>query len=72
MFHAFANSNANTLIGAPANRDDSEAWNPAQRIGTKIDILREASCSGDVTFDLGRVTARVVSVTAEPQGEYPR
>lgn len=31
MFHALANSNANTLIGTPANRDDSEAWNRTYR-----------------------------------------
>ena len=30
-FHTLANSNADTLIGAPANKDDSEAWNRTHR-----------------------------------------
>ena len=31
MFHALANSNANTLIGAPKNDDDNAAWNRTHR-----------------------------------------
>ena len=31
MFHALANSNANTLIGTPENENDTEAWNRTHR-----------------------------------------
>ena len=31
MFHALANSNADMLIGNPADSDDSEAWNRTYR-----------------------------------------
>ena len=31
MFHTLANSNANTLIGAPENDDDNAAWNRTHR-----------------------------------------
>ena len=31
MFHALANSNANALIGAPANNTDNIAWNRTHR-----------------------------------------
>ena len=30
-FHALANSNANALVGAPANNDDAMAWNRTYR-----------------------------------------
>ena len=31
LFHALANSNANTLIGTPKNDDDNAAWNRTHR-----------------------------------------
>ena len=46
IFHALANSNADTLIGARTNREDSEAWNRTYRAldhGTARSRFRQAS-----------------------------
>ena len=46
IFHALANSNADTLIGTRTNREDSEAWNRTYRAldhGTARSRFRQAS-----------------------------
>ena len=68
MFHALANSNANALVGAPANNDDAMAWNRAYRALEHGDARRRFRHTGHMD-PFPRVVKEFAATFNRLQGE---
>ena len=69
-FHALANSNANTLIGTPANSHDSEAWNRTHR-ALEHGIARSRPRHNGRMASFPNIVRKFADMLNGPQSEGP-